>query len=84
MLDQEHRGAGLVQVLDNLEDLFDQNRRQTHGGFVEHEQLRVTHKGAAHNEHLLLAARKGTGDLATTLLQARELLVDALEARSHR
>ena len=26
LLDQKHRGAGLVQVLDNLEDLFDQNR----------------------------------------------------------
>jgi len=73
-----------VQVLDNLEDLLNQNRRQAHGRLVEHEQLGVAHKGAAHNEHLLLAARKGAGDLATALLKAWELLVDALKARSNR
>ena len=58
----------------------DQNRSKAHRGLVEHEKLGVAHKSAAHGEHLLLTARKRARNLATALFQARELLVDALEA----
>ncbi len=69
-----------MQVLDNLKDLLDQNGRKTHGRLVEHKELGVAHEGATHGEHLLLAAGKGAGDLLAALLQAREVVVDALQA----
>ena len=55
-----------------LEDLLDQQRRQTHGRLVQQQHLRLAHQGAAHGQHLLFAAGKRTGGLVAALLQARQ------------
>ncbi len=41
----------------------------------------MAHQGAAHGQHLLLAAGKGTGDLFTAFQQAREALINAFQVR---
>ena len=45
---------------------------------VQHQQTRLAHQGAAHCQHLLLAAGECAGKLGAALLQAREQRVDAL------
>ena len=67
-----------MELLDDVEDLLHQNGSQAHGGLVQHQQLGVGHQGAAHGQHLLLAAGKGTGHLLAPFLQAGELLKNAL------
>ena len=79
LLDQEDRGAVLVERLDNLEDLVHEDGCQAHRGLVEHEQLGAAHEGATHGEHLLLAAGERARHLVHALLEAREVLVDKLK-----
>ena len=69
-----------MQLADDIEDLLDQNGRQTHRGLIEHQQLGTAHKRATHGKHLLLAAGKRAGNLTTALLQAGKMRVDALQA----
>ena len=65
-----------MHVLDDVEDLLHQQRRKTHGGLVQHQHGGVAHQGAAHGQHLLLAAGHGTGQLLPALFQAGEQLKD--------
>ena len=59
LLDQ-HDGAALVtQRSDAIHELFDDDRRQAHRQFVEHQHLRVTGEGAARRR--ASAARRPTG-----------------------
>ena len=55
--------------------------REAHRGLVEHEQLGPAHQGAAHGEHLLLAAGEGAGGLLAAFAEDGEELVDALRGR---
>jgi len=96
LLDEQEGDSAIAVYLDNFfEDRADQTGREAEGGFVEHQEFRIAHQGAADGEHLLLAARKRAGDLFATLFQARknaENIVPifcnertvALEIRPHR
>ena len=66
-------------VLDDVEDLLDEDRRQAHRRLVEEEDLGLGHQRAADREHLLLAARQRPGLLRLAFLEAREQAVDPLE-----
>ena len=72
LLHQQDRGALAVDLGDRLVDPLDEDRRDSHRGLVEQQQLRVGHQGAADREHLLLAAGHRSALLALALLQARE------------
>ncbi len=54
--------------------------RQAHRGLVQHEQAGLGHQGAAHGQHLLLAAGKGARYLSAALLQPGEALVHIRDA----
>src|SRR5882762_2113331 len=56
LLDHEHGHAGPVHGLDQLKHVIDEQRRETHGGFVHAEHARAAHQSARHRDHLLLAA----------------------------
>src|SRR3990172_8221660 len=56
LLDEEHRHAFLAELLENLEHLVDDQRRQPERGLVEEEELRPGEQRPGDCELLLLAA----------------------------
>ena len=73
------RGALAVDRLDDLEDLVDEMRRQSHRGLVHAQQARPRHQRARHRDHLLLASRQRTGDLVEAFADAWEQAEHPLE-----
>ena len=67
LLDEQHGGALLVDLRDDVEDLLDELGRQPHRRLVQQQQLRVGHQRAADGQHLLLAAGHRAGDLRSAL-----------------
>src|SRR5690606_2800445 len=76
---QQDRGALRLQLRDGRHDLLHHDRRETHGGLVEHQQLGLGHEGPAHGEHLLLTAGEGSGGLLAALPEDGEQVVGALD-----
>ena len=72
--------ALLAHAADQVEEPEHHDRRQAHGRLVEQDQLGARHEGAAHREHLLLAAREAARSLALALGQHGKERVHALEA----
>jgi len=66
LLDEHNRGAVAVDGAHDLEQLLDDDRRQTEAELVDHEQSRPGDEGLAEREHLLLA----TGQVAGLLVPA--------------
>src|SRR4029453_4146341 len=79
LLDDQHGQAAGPDAIDQLEDLFDENRRQPGGRPAQQEQLRLRHQRPADRAHLLFAARHAAGELMASLAHPREQLVDDLE-----
>ena len=61
LLDEQDRRALLVDLLDDVEDPLDEDRREPERRLVEQQQLRARHQRAADRAHLLLAARHRPG-----------------------
>ena len=76
---EEHRGALLVDLLNDAEDLVDEHRRQSHRRLVEKKQAGTTHEGTGDGEHLLLAAGHRSTGLIDAFAQAREQREHALQ-----
>ena len=72
LLDEQDRGALLLERGHGRHDLLHHQRRQAHRRLVEHEQLGAAHHRPAHGEHLLLATGEGAGRLGAALLEDRE------------
>src|SRR3990172_8717008 len=72
ILDDEDGDAGVVHLLDDLEVLLDEDRREPHRGLVHEQELRARHERPSHRHHLLLAARERSRELRAPLVQARE------------
>src|SRR4030095_6454111 len=82
--DEEERRPPLgIDLLDDLEDLADEERRKPERGLVEEHQLGLGHEGAPDHEHLLLAAAQIPRELTAALHQAREIVVDHLHVGLH-
>ena len=62
----------LATLRDDLVQLFDDDRRETHRQLVEEEERRVGGEAARHREHLLLAARQRARELRAPLAEPRE------------
>ena len=75
LLIQQHGDALLVHGADDIKNLPHHDGRKAKARLVQHEQLRLAHQGAAHGQHLLLAAGKGAGALPAALLQTGEQTV---------
>ena len=73
------RPFGVVQVLDDAEDLRHEQRREAERRLVEQQQPRALHERAREREHLLLAAAERAGLLVAPLLDPREVRLDARE-----
>src|SRR6516225_1503502 len=72
LLDQEYADAGLLDARKRAEELGAQKRRQAEGGFIEHQDRRGRHHGAADRHHLALAATHGAHQLLASLLELRK------------
>ena len=78
LLDHEHGYPGFVDLLDDLEVLGDQNRRQSHRGLIHQQNLRLRHEGPPHGHHLLFTTGQGPRLLGESLLDAGEHLEHSL------
>src|SRR5713226_2480540 len=58
---QKDRDAAPGDLGDQVADLLNDDGRQSFSRLINHDQFRVTHKRAAHSQHLLLAARQHAG-----------------------
>src|SRR5574340_990832 len=56
LLHQENSRPLLIQFLDRVENGFDEHGGEAHRRLVEHEDAWMSHEGAPHGQHLLLAA----------------------------
>jgi hypothetical protein len=64
------------------EQVVDHLRREPERRLVEHQELGLAHEGASHREHLLLAARQGSGELREALRELRKKVERTLQARA--
>src|SRR5919112_102757 len=85
-LARQHDPAGFehVRVVEDLEQLTGEVRRQPQRGLVEQHQPRLEHERARDREHLLLAAAHRPGLLRAALLEAREVPEAALDVLGDR
>src|SRR5829696_8828969 len=69
-VDQQDRLTGSLQPRKALPDLGADQRRQSLGGLVKNEEVRISHYRSPDSQHLLLAARKLAGHGLATLGQS--------------
>src|SRR5712692_2732069 len=79
LLHHQHGHALTADLMDDLKDRGHHGRRQPQRRLVQEQELGSRHEGAGDGQHLLLAAREGAPELPEPLLQAREVMEDALE-----
>ncbi len=80
LLDDQHGQAVLpVQGPDRVENLPRDQGGEAERGFVQHQQARAAHQGAADRQHLLLAAGQRAAALGHALLEPRKQREDALQ-----
>ena len=84
LLDHEDGDAVAVQLLDDVEDPLDDQRRQAHRRFIHHQELGPAHQCARHRQHLLLAARQRAGGLGPAFFQGGEPREQRLEVAGDR
>src|SRR3954447_13448095 len=72
LLNDENRHAVLVEPAHDLEQLTNDDRRQTERQLVDAENVRVEHQRLGKRELLLLPTRQAPGKLRHTLAEARE------------
>ena len=70
-----------VDLADDVKDLLDISRRQSHRRLVHAQQFGVRHQRPADRNHLLLAARQRAGELAQPLLDPRKEREDVRDRR---
>src|SRR5204862_76207 len=78
LLDQEHRKALALEIVEHRDDLLDDHGRQPLGRLVEQEQRRIEHERARDRKHLLLAAGELKAEVALARTQARKQLENPL------
>src|SRR5207244_1407254 len=80
--DQQDRRAALAQLVDRVEELVDDDGRETHRDLVHHQHARLAHKPSAECQHLLLAARQRARGLRQALAEPGERADDVVELRT--
>ena len=70
--EEDGQSARAVDLHNFCENRGDQQRGEAERGFIQHEEFRAAHEGAADGEHLLFAAGEGAGYLLHAFLEARE------------
>src|SRR5256885_2519717 len=78
LLDQQDGRALAVDVTNDVEDLVDEDGRQSERGLVEEQHLGLGHQPAGDGQHLLLAAREGAANLVQALPDPWEERQDVL------
>ena len=63
LFDESDRYALGIDFTDDLRDLLDDLRSETHGRFVYQEEIRFGHEDTVDHRHLLFASRHGLGQL---------------------
>ena len=79
LLDQQDREPFLLELLERLDQVLDDRRREPLGRLVHDQERRVREQRARDREHLLLAAGELRAAVSLALAEAREELVRALD-----
>src|SRR5215211_5282142 len=79
LLHKQNGHTFLVDLLNNIEDQFHENRRETHGRFVHKQDAWTSHQRTASSKHLLFASGKCASHLRAAFLETREELKDSLQ-----
>ena len=79
LFDEEDGCAFFVEVAEDGKNFLHEFRGETHGGFVEDEDLCFAHQGASDGKHLLFTATERAGQLRGALAQAGENIHDHVE-----
>jgi hypothetical protein len=72
LLDDQDRRTALAYILQRADDLLYDQRRETFGWLVEHEQRWVEQERTRNRQHLLLATRELRAAEFRALLETRE------------
>ena len=83
LLDQKDRRALLVDLRDDLEDLLDELRRETHRRLVKQQEARLRHQRPADREHLLLTTGHRAALLGPPFRETRKQRKHPVEVRGH-
>src|SRR6266702_5139676 len=82
MLDQKDRKAFLLEPRNGVTDLLDDDRSQTFGWLVQHQEARARAQDARDRQHLLLTAGQFRALAVEALLQVRKQVKDLIERQS--
>ena len=80
LLHQEDGGPHVADFVHHVEDLLNNQRRQTQRGLVQQQQTGLAHHGPAHGKHLLLAAGQSARHLSLAVQQLGKQLKHRLQA----
>src|SRR5699024_6939350 len=80
LLDQQNGYARCANLLELLDNFFNDDGRQPLNRLVKNQQLGVVEQGTANGQHLLLSARKLNAGISAALFEAREDRVDIIQA----
>ena len=76
LLDEQDGAPFTLEIHNSAEDFIHQQRRQTEGRLIQHQELGARHEGPANGQHLLLATAERGAKLLTTLTEDGKLVED--------
>src|SRR6516165_2616390 len=79
LLDEKDGQTLLVQIADDIENLFHDQGGKAERRLIEHQEARTAHQGAAYRQHLLFTARERAAALGRSFLEAGKNGVNAFE-----
>src|ERR1700722_13871441 len=80
LLDDENAGTGPANRVERVDQAVDEHRREALRGFIEKDEVRIGHQGAANRQHLLLAAAEHHSRAVRPLFEHRKQTIDRPEA----
>jgi len=80
LLHQKDGGSLVIQSFNDPQYLRNEHWGESHGGFIQDEQLGARHEGPRDRHHLLFPAAQGAGQLPGSCLEERKYLVHPIKS----
>ena len=76
---QKNGNPLFVNLLNNIQHVVYDNRREPQRGFIQHKEARILHDSTCNRTHLLLAAGHGTSQLTSAFINLRKQIKAAFQ-----